>query len=91
MTKTETMKDTIIPVNKMKVDCKSKKLPFLINLKILSPLAPNIVGIPKKKENSAATYLEAPIRIPPRIVAPEREVPGINAKTWKTPIIIAAL
>jgi hypothetical protein len=29
-----------------------------------------------------ATNLEVPIEIPPRIVAPERDVPGINDNTW---------
>ena len=39
-----------------------------------------IVGIAKKKENSAATNLEAPKTIAPIIVAPDLEVPGIIAK-----------
>ncbi len=29
--------------------------------------------------------------IAPKIVAPEREVPGINANTWNMPTINAAL
>lgn len=31
-----------------------------------------MTGIPKKNENSVATKREAPIKIDPRIVAPER-------------------
>ena len=81
MTNTDTMKETIIPVSSMIEDCKSKKLPFFRNFTIFSPLAPNIVGIPKKNENSAATYRDAPIKIPPKIVAPDLEVPGIKAST----------
>ena len=37
-----------------------------------------------------ATKREAPIKIPPRIVAPEREVPGTKESTWKKPTINAA-
>lgn len=40
---------------------------------IFKKLAPNMTGIPKKKENSVATKREAPIKMAPRIVAPERE------------------
>ncbi len=42
-------------------------------------VAPPITGIAKKKENSVATALGNPKSIPPIMVAPEREVPGINA------------
>ena len=47
-----------------------------------------MVGIARKKENSAAMKREAPIRVAPIIVAPEREVPGIKASTWKIPILL---
>ena len=40
-----------------------------------------MTGIARKKVNSVATYLEAPNKIPPIIVAPEREVPGTRDKT----------
>ena len=36
--------------------------------------------MPKKNENSADTKREPPIKIPPKIVAPEREVPGIKVE-----------
>ena len=39
-----------------------------------------IVGIAKKKENSAASTREAPSNIAPIMVAAEREVPGIMAR-----------
>ena len=45
-----------------------------------------MVGIARKKVYSAATVLEVPSRIPPMIVAPERDVPGMTAKSWNTPI-----
>ena len=44
-------------------------------------LAPSITGILRKNENSAAMCLEVPSKSPPMMVAPERDVPGINAKT----------
>lgn len=89
MAKMETMNDTIVPVNKMIVAFKSKLFPPAKNLTIFSKLAPNIVGIPKKNENSADTKREPPIKMAPRIVAPERDVPGIKARTWKKPTIKA--
>ena len=51
------------------------------NLTTLRALAPNITGIDRKKENSAAINLEAHNIIPPMIVAPDLEVPGISAST----------
>lgn len=50
-----------------------------------------MVGIAKKNENSVATYLDAPIKIAPKIVAPDRDVPGTIDKIWKIPIKIAVL
>ena len=44
-------------------------------------VAPAITGIARKKENSAAAVLETPINDAPRIVEPEREVPGIKEST----------
>ena len=44
-----------------------------------------LLGYIKKKEYSAATKREVPRIIAPIIVAPEREVPGIRASTWKHP------
>lgn len=60
--------------------------PSTKNFKILRALAPNITGIAKKNVNSAATFLETPINKAPKIVAPERDVPGINDNTWNPPI-----
>ncbi len=44
-----------------------------------------------KNENSAAVLRDMPSSIAPRIVEPEREVPGIIASIWNTPIIKAFL
>ena len=57
-----------------------------INFTALRPLAPTIVGIAIKNENSAAAVRVRPRSIAPRIVEPEREVPGIIARIWNNPI-----
>ena len=60
------------------------------NLTSFKRLAPNITGIARKKVNSAATVLDTPIKSAPKMVAPEREVPGkIAAINWKNPMIKA--
>lgn len=70
----ETTKATIEPVNKIMISSDPNVFPLAKNLKIFKKLAPNITGIPKKNENSVATKREAPIKIAPKMVAPEREV-----------------
>ena len=84
----ETRNATAIPVNKMLHSNPVKENP---NLMIFIALAPNITGIAKKNENSAATILEVPKKIAPKIVEPERDVPGIRDKTWNAPISNAVL
>ena len=54
-------------------------------------VAPNIVGIARKKENSAAAPLEHPRSIAPIIVAADLDVPGIIAKHCTSPIKRAVL
>ncbi len=49
-----------------------------------------MVGMARKKENSAAERLSAPSSSAPTIVAPEREVPGIIATHWQSPILKAS-
>ena len=61
-------------------------VPDRTNLRALMPLAPIMVGIAMKKENSAAAARDSPSSMAPRIVEPEREVPGISASTWKQPM-----
>ena len=78
MVRIETTNATIIPVKRMAISIPEYVNP---NFNIFKRLAPNITGIAKKNVNSADTVRDAPSNIPPRIVAPEREVPGINANT----------
>lgn len=73
---TDTIKLTAVPNNNTIASVAVKLNP---NFTSFSKLAPNIVGIAKKNVNSAAIVLDNPIAIPPRIVAPEREVPGNTA------------
>ena len=56
------------------------------NLISFNKLAPNITGIAKKNVNSAAISLDTPMIRAPTIVAPDLDVPGINANIWKNPI-----
>lgn len=81
MAKIETTNEITVPTNKIKVEEKSKLLPSNRNLTTFKRLAPNMVGIPRKKENSVATKREPPMSIAPKMVAPDREVPGIKDKT----------
>ena len=74
----ETTNETTIPSISAK---NSPKLNAKPNLTSFKSEAPNITGIARKNVNSAETYLDAPKIIPPRIVAPERDVPGTSANT----------
>ena len=53
--------------------------------------APNMVGIAKKKENSVAALRDNPENIPPTMVAPDRDVPGIIATHCAQPTRKACL
>ncbi len=75
ITKSDTTKATTIPSISIKASVPVKWNP---NLKSLSILAPNITGIARKNVYSAATVLDTPIKSAPTIVAPERDVPGIQ-------------
>lgn len=75
---TETTNATAIPTRRTAASIPVKLKP---NLNNLSALAPNITGIERKNEYSAAILLEVPRIIAPRIVAPERDVPGIKDNT----------
>jgi len=48
--------------------------------------AREIAGIPKRKENFAASPLSHPDIRALEIVTPDRETPGIIANDWKKPI-----
>jgi hypothetical protein len=49
------------------------------------------MGIAIKKENSALALRLTPESIPPIMVEPDLDVPGISDSTWKRPIFIASL
>ena len=48
--------------------------------------AREIEGIPKRKENFAASLLSQPDTRAVEIVIPDLETPGITAKAWERPI-----
>ena len=48
--------------------------------------ASEIAGIPKRKENFAASLLSQPDTRAVEIVIPDLETPGIIAKAWEKPI-----
>ena len=48
--------------------------------------AKEIAGIPKRKENLAASLLSQPDTRAVEIVTPDRETPGIIANAWERPI-----
>ena len=52
-----------------------------LNFNTFNKLAPSMMGMLMKNENSVATKREVPTSIPPMIVEPEREVPGTNDNT----------
>ena len=74
----ETKNATTTPVTSVRTSAGVNVKP---NFTSFSRLAQNITGIARKKVNSAATVLEVPTRIPPIIVEPERDVPGITDNT----------
>ena len=78
ITNKETKKDTAIPKISSKISLLLALNPSKRNLIILRPDAPSIIGIAIKNENSALASLDTPERIPPKIVEPERDVPGIR-------------
>ena len=88
MENTETINATTIPKSRIKISAPVKWNP---NFTIFNRLAPNITGIPRKKENSAAAGLEQPMIMAPKIVEPDLEVPGTRESTWNKPIIKAVL
>ena len=77
MAKMETTNATSIP-SRSTTPCTPVNAP---NLTIFSSDAPNMTGTARKKVYSAARPRDAPIRMPPRMVAPERDVPGTREST----------
>ena len=85
---TDTINDTAIPTIRIAACIPVKSNP---NLNSFSALAPNMTGMARKNVNSAATPLDTPSMRAPTIVAPEREVPGIIASIWNTPMTSSIL
>ena len=84
----ETTKATTMPTIRITASEALKARPNFTSFK---RLAPAITGTARKKVNSAAVVRDMPRRMPPRIVAPEREVPGNTAAiSWKRPTPMAA-
>lgn len=81
--KTDTRKAVNTPAIKIAISNPVQEKPNFTNFRAL---APSITGIAKKKVNSAATKREAPNSKAVIIVTPEREVPGMSANSWNTPI-----
>ena len=71
----ETANAVIIPLIRITNSITEKLKP---NFRSLRAEAPSIAGTARKKVNSDATVLEVPIEIPPRMVEPERDVPGMS-------------
>ena len=71
----DTTKAEIIPAANITSSAPVRAKP---NFTSFNKLAPNMTGIAIKKLNSAPMYLEQPKINAPKIVAPEREVPGIR-------------
>ena len=59
---------------------------WYITLKNSTKAANDIEGMPRRKENLAASFLSQPDKSAIEIVAPERDTPGKNAKAWAIPI-----
>ena len=76
MANSDTTKATTVPINSVIKYSPVNKLAYLISF---NPLVPSITGIARKNENSAATGRAQPSKTAPKIVEPEREVPGISA------------
>ena len=55
-----------------------------------STAAPAMIGVAIRNEKCAASLWRMPVNSPPTIAAPEREMPGMNAALWNTPINNAA-
>ena len=78
----ETRKAVTVPVRRTIISVDDRETPSRTKaLKAFNADAPAITGIAKKNENSAAAVLETPTVEAPRIVEPERDVPGISEST----------
>ena len=81
ITASDTRNETTMPTRSSITSPDVASNPERRNFKTLSPDAPSIMGIAIKKENSELAVRETPVSIPPRMVDPERDVPGISEST----------
>ena len=76
------IQETTMPIVKSKVIAEGSE----IRPGSLTMAAPQMIGVDSKNENLAAPSLVRPFRSPVVIVIPERETPGIIARTWDMPM-----
>ena len=81
MTKRLTRKLTTQPTSSTVISVEVAETPESRNFINFRALAPSMVGMARKKENSAPALRLTPKRIAPRMVEPEREVPGSGSGT----------
>ena len=86
-----TIKLTTQPMASTPISMPVAETPESLNFSHFNALAPSMVGMARKKENSAPAGLATPRAIAPKIVEPERDVPGIRLRHWNAPIKIAVL
>ena len=81
ITNNDTKNAVNVPVIRTIISVEFNVKPSSKNFTTFKSDAPSITGIAKKNENSAAAVLDTLIVDAPKIVEPERDVPGIKDKT----------
>ena len=80
MTRRETIKLTTLPTISTAISVPVMPTPVSRNFRPLMAEAPSMVGLAIKKENSLPALRLTPSKIAPRMVEPDREVPGIRLR-----------
>ena len=80
ITKKDTRKEVTEPAIKNQISVDVRLKPSSKKSRVSRAEAPSITGIARKNENSAAAVLDTPTVEAPRIVEPEREVPGTTER-----------
>ena len=81
ITNNDTKNAITVPVARTIISVKFNVNPSSKNFATYKSDAPSITGIARKNENSAAAVLDTLIVDAPRMVEPERDVPGIKERT----------
>ena len=81
ITKSDTKNAVSVPAASTIISVELSVKPSSTNFTTFKRVAPWFTGIAKKNENSAAAVLDTLIVDAPKIVEPERDVPGIKDKT----------